>query len=121
MKKKDIILIISIIIIAIISYFFFTLGKNEKGGQVIITVDGTVIEKFNLYEDREYTIKSGDHYNILTIKNGYADVTEADCPDKHCVNQKKINKNGEKIICLPNKTIVKIIGADESNIDSVAN
>lgn len=121
MKKKDIILIISIIIIAVISYFFFTLGKNEKGSQVVVTVDGNIIEKFNLYEDTEYTIRNGDHYNILTIKDGYADVTEADCPDKHCVNQKKINKNGEKIICLPNKTIVEIIGENESNIDSVAN
>ncbi len=121
MKKKDIILIISIIIIAVISYFFFTFGKNEKGSQVIITVDGTVIEKFNLYEDREYTIRNGDHYNILTIKDGYVDITEADCPDKHCVNQKRINKNGEKIICLPNKTIVEITGAEENTIDSIAN
>ena len=44
----------------------------------------------------------------------------ADCPDQICVHQRAISKNGESIICLPNKVVVSIEGAEDSQIDVVA-
>ena len=121
MKKRDLILIFALVFIVVISYFVFTFGKNDKGDVAVLIIDGVESEKFSLSEDIEYTIKNGDNYNVLKIHDGYADVIEADCPDKHCVNQKKINKNGEKIICLPHKVIIEIRSNDDNNIDTVAN
>ena len=53
------------------------------------------------------------------IRDGKADVTEADCPDKLCVLQGKISRSGQTIICLPNKTMVTIKGG-KSEYDGVA-
>ena len=60
-------------------------------------------------------------YNYLVIKDGYADITEANCPDKLCAKQKKISLDRETIVCLPNKVVVEIISNSSSDVDAVAN
>jgi hypothetical protein len=57
----------------------------------------------------------------LIIKDGYADIVEASCPDALCVHQKSIHNNGEKMICLPNKVLVEVISENKSSVDAVAN
>lgn len=120
MKKRDIVLIGFILVIALCSYFYFGMSKAKVGNEAVVIIDGVETEKFSLSVDTEYVIENGNHYNKLVIKDGYAKVLEADCPDKYCVNQKKVNKSGEKIICLPNKVVVEIRGGEESHIDGIA-
>ncbi len=55
------------------------------------------------------------------IRNGKADMTEADCPDKLCVKQRAISRNKESIICLPNKVVVEADSKENSEFDAVAN
>ena len=38
---------------------------------------------------------------------------DANCPDKLCVKQGKISKDGETITCLPNKVTVTVYGEDD--------
>ena len=48
-------------------------------------------------------------------------MTDADCPDLLCVHQRAIDKEDETIVCLPNKVVVKVVGAKQkSDLDSVA-
>ena len=42
---------------------------------------------------------------------------EADCPDRLCVKQKAICKNGETIVCLPHKVVVEIRSQEENLLD----
>ena len=42
---------------------------------------------------------------------------DANCPDKLCIKQGKIDSNGQKIVCLPNKTVVEIRSEKESEDD----
>ena len=62
----------------------------------------------------------GDITNTLVIKGGVADMTSADCPDHLCVKQKAISKEGESIICLPNKVVVTVKSDTKSDIDSIS-
>ena len=54
--------------------------------------------------------------NVLIIKDGYADMTDASCPDGLCVRQHKINESGESLVCLPNKVTVTVVGDDGVDI-----
>ena len=57
------------------------------------------------------------------IEDGAARMEDADCPDQICVRQGKIRAQGETIICLPNRVVVRITGTGEPDgeeVDAVA-
>ena len=60
-----------------------------------------------------------DGHNKVIIGDGVVWMEEADCPDKLCVNQGRISKAGQTIICLPNRIMVTIIGGT-AQYDGVA-
>lgn len=106
-------------VVAIAALFY--LRPKSSGVQVRVTIDGEEYGIYSLYENQEIPIRiDGVTANLLIIADGAADVTEADCPDKLCVHQKKISKNGETIVCLPNKVVVEIVGGAESGFDTIA-
>lgn len=108
---------IIIVILLVISFFL----KGEQGAQIVVTVGGEVYGTYSLEEAREVPIViDGVTTNLLVIKDGEADMTEADCPDRLCVHQASISKNNEMIVCLPNEIVVQVTSSEESEVDSIA-
>ncbi len=118
MKKKDWILAGAVLGLAVIWLLIRTFFWNEKGERVQVTVDGEIYGEYSLNEDK--TIKINET-NVLRIRDGSAKMTEADCPDQICVHQRKISKDGETIICLPNKVVVTVCSGETSHLDGIAN
>ncbi len=121
MKKHDFILIGAVLAIAAVIFGILYFGGN--GGQYVeIEIDGKITQSLPLDRDAELEIKTEKNgVNTLVIRDGYAAVTDANCPDKICVHHRKINRNGESIICLPHRVVISI--SDKSNaeeIDSVS-
>lgn len=111
------ILFLVLVVFCLVFYFF----RGQMGAQVKVTVDGVLYDIYPLEKEQEIAIeKDGVVTNRLVIRDGVADMIEADCPDKLCVHQKAISKTGETIVCLPNKVVAEIIGSEESELDSVA-
>lgn len=120
-SKNDMIFIGIIAVAALAMAAIFFLMPGTKGAQVLVTVSGETYGSYPLDEDQEVDIViDGAVTNLLVIKDGVADVTEADCPDKLCVHQKSISKNNETIVCLPNRVVVQVTGSEESGLDSIA-
>ena len=92
---------------------------SAAGAAVLVLQDGEEIGRYPLSEDR--TVSIGEEaYNLLTIKNGAAAVTEANCGDHTCVRTGWIDRTGEQIICLPHRLIIKVVGGGSSDWDAVA-
>ncbi len=117
--KNDIILTASILIVAASVFFIISLIGN-KGGYVEIKKDGKIIATYPLSENRKVEIESENGYNLLVIENGEAYIEEASCPDKLCMRQGKVNRNGETLVCLPNKTTVTVVSDKKSDTDFVS-
>ncbi len=119
MKKADIRLILIVVVICA-ALFFWRFFLEESGASVVIEVNGEVYGTYSLGKDQ--TIKINDT-NVLTISDGTAYMSEANCPDGLCINQGRISSNGEMIVCLPNRIVVQVSDADaendENDIDSV--
>ena len=47
-------------------------------------------------------------------------MTEADCPDKICIDQGRVRYTGQCITCLPNKLTVTVEGGGEPEVDLVS-
>lgn len=120
MKKNDIILIGIVLLAAALFFFRSAAKKSEEGGEVIVYVDGKETVTYSLNEKGEYLIETKHGKNLLVINDGKADVAEADCPDKLCVKQNKINKNGETIVCLPHKVVVEVVSSKEAKFDAIS-
>lgn len=86
-----------------------------------ITVDGEIYGIYSLSEQLQQIV-IGDT-NVCVIEDWYCKMTEASCPKHICMESKKIRKDGEMIVCLPNKVVLEIISDDEgkavSDIDAI--
>jgi len=120
-KRNDFILIGIILLIAVAALLYRNVVK-QNGDIIIVYVDGKVYKELPLNQKTTLEIKGvGGGTNLLIIEEGHADMVDASCPDKLCVDQKQIQYNGETLICLPNKVVVKVKSNKESDIDAVAN
>jgi len=81
-------------------------------GEVLVTVDGTAYGRYPLDTDTDFTVDTPWGYNRVVIHDGQADVYEADCPDKICVNTAPAREIGDMIVCLPHKLVVEIVPED---------
>lgn len=88
MKKNDMLLFGGVILLAAVTLLLYALF-SKKGSCVLVLRDGVETERYLLSEDIEVEIKTEYGTNHLKIENGYASVTEADCPDKLCVHQEE--------------------------------
>lgn len=117
---KDILLIGCLLVLCIGAWLM--LRPQSEGGQVVVTVDGIEVGRYSLTEEQTIPISSeNDGINVLTIKDGTASITEANCGDHTCVNTGAVSHSGASIICLPHKVIVTIEGGKNSDVDLSTN
>lgn len=108
----DFILIISLLIVAITLVFVVNCTK-KTGAQVDVEINGKYVTSYSLANDGEWALNGGT--NILVIKDGYAYLTYADCPDHTCIKTGKIKYAGQSIICLPNKVAIIVREKNSGN------
>lgn len=111
--KKGDIAVIAAVIIAALLLMFFSYSSADKP-VAVISVDGVTVETVQLYSVKDrIEITPDTDYNIRIIaENGEIGFKHSDCEDKLCVASGKLGRGGEIAVCLPAKTVIKIIGAD---------
>ncbi len=120
MKKNDMILIGVILIVALAAFggISWYSEKNTKEAEAVVYVDGEEQGRYPLNQDTSVRVSLEDgNYNLLEIKDGQADITEASCPDKVCVDHRPVKNQGESLVCLPHKVVVEIENGEEGKID----
>jgi len=118
MKKtliRDIGIVAVILLICAAALLF--MSNRESGQWAVVHVDTVETARYDLSIDGVYELNGGT--NVLVIENRQAYVSEADCPDKLCVNQGRIRGSGQMIVCLPNRVTVTIEGVS-SGVDIVS-
>ena len=117
MKKGDLLVIFAVVLLIAAGFLAMLPARNGQGGVVTVTVSGEKMAEYPIDTDFETEITTEHGKNTLVIKDGYADITAADCYGNDCVHQKRISKNGEMIVCLPHKLVVEITSYEESEND----
>ena len=78
MRRNDKILIV-VILLAVGIMWAWMYGHRERGGYVVVSVDGEEYGKYSLEE--EQMVEIGET-NRLEITDGGAKMVHADCPDR---------------------------------------
>lgn len=117
--KGDIIIIISVIISALL-IFFITSDMLIYESDVIfveINLNGDIIHKLSIEDDVEILVED-NYQNLVVIEGNSVKVINSTCPDGVCENFGNIQKEGQTIICMPNKLIIQISGT-QTEIDVI--
>lgn len=117
--RNDFIFIGAVVLLCVfvgLAFYFF----RADGDSVRVSVDGEIYGEFSLNENRTVQIISEGGYNVLVIENGRAYVESASCPDGICAAHKPISRDGESIVCLPNKVVITVNVGDDEAPDIIA-
>ena len=114
-KRGDILLTACLLAVGILAIILVAVLRPE-GELVSVEQDGKCIAVYPLDTDTRVTIDEngdGGDFNVLVIKDGVAFIESADCRDKICVGHKPISKDGETVVCLPHRLVVRIVSSEE--------
>ncbi len=123
MKRKtmrnDILLILALLLLAMGIWGVLRLTRRP-GGEAVVTVDGHLAATLPLSVEATLPVGAGQGFlNIVEVSGGRVRVADADCPDRLCVRQGWIERDGESIVCLPHKLVVTVRGTG-GDLDAVA-
>lgn len=119
--RRDLILLAVFLLIGGAALLFQLARPAAAGGVAEVSVDGELVAALPLSEDGEMVVEGyGGGENTLVIRDGEADIVAATCPDGVCVRHRPVSREGESIICLPNRVVVTICGGKEAAVDGVA-
>lgn len=119
MNFADILLTLTLVLCGFAGLIIFY-KTSRTGTSLVIRQNGVITATYPLNEDAMINIS--DAGNVITIKNGAATMTEADCPDLICVRHKSIKRTGETIVCLPHQLSLSVEGGvsvDDDKIDAI--
>lgn len=120
--KNDVILL-SVMVLAVLGFLIGMTYLLRRGERIVITVEGEVYGSYRLSDEQDIKIsRDGKVVNIVRIEDDKAYMYLADCPDHLCQRQGAVYREGESIICLPNRVAVTVQGADRDtdSIDAIA-
>ena len=119
-KPADLFLFAIVLLVSIVFSFWF-LPRREVGALVEVRY-GDSVEYFFLKKNCVIEKKEGKIF--IRIEDGCVSIVESDCPDRVCVLMGPIRREGEVLICVPNKLVVKITGRsnknDQDSFDSIS-
>ena len=116
-RRNDIILIACVLAVAFVGFIYLNFFR-APGNTVTVTVDGEVYGSYPLDKDISEDIMSGENnenHNRFIISDGKAIMEYASCPDGICVNHKPVFRDGESIVCLPNRVVITVTADEDTN------
>ena len=119
--RNDLIFIAALLFGVSLLGLCFYLFRGE-GDRVTVTVDGKEFGTYSLAEEARVEIRtgaSGEHLNVLVIRDGEAYVEIATCPDGICAGHKPIKREGESIVCLPHKVVITVYATEEEEAPDI--
>ncbi|MEE0741274.1 MAG: NusG domain II-containing protein [Emergencia sp.] len=117
-KKADIFLFVALVFMGLF-LSWLSLTDSDSGKNAVITVDGKLYGTYSVSKDQTIEISQNGHTNKITIKDGAVQMSYSDCHNQVCVDDGKITRTNQSIVCLPNRVMVEITGGEEG-LDAVA-
>ncbi len=115
-SRKELLILAAVLVAAVAALLI--LGKlGEKGNCAVIRC-GDVTETVSLDNNREFTV-DGCGETVFEVSDGKIRIKTAVCPDKICSETGYISRAGQSIVCVPEKIVIAISGAesDENTAD----
>lgn len=110
-KPGDLVAAGAVLLLALAAALLFLPRAAGAPDCATVQIDGVTVRQIALPAEETVSFDNG-----VTVRvSGYtAWVEESDCPDKTCVRTGVLSRAGERAVCLPNRTVLSLSGADEA-------
>jgi hypothetical protein len=112
-------ILITVIVVAVLASFFAVARVGTHGATVFVEVNGKTVYKASLSEPRIITIAGARGELVVETRDGRVAVTHAECPNHICVRTGWRSRSGDVIVCVPNKTLVRVAGDMPEGVQAV--
>lgn len=109
MKTKTWIILLSAVLVVCVGLSIWLMAPGKTAQAVQVYSEGKLLYTLPLQMDTQITVTTDRGTNVVTVKGGKVAVTEATCPDGHCMARGYCN-SGAQIVCLPNRLVLKFTG-----------
>lgn len=116
--RSDLFLILTLVFFSIMSFLWIQIFNKPGQWIKIYSVDKPV-ERVLLNIDRDINIRGNLGVTVLRIQDGSAWIIRSPCPQKLCMHMGKISRDGESLVCLPNKVMLLIEKNDRQQFDAI--
>ena len=115
-KRRDAILFLVLMILGAGSLILIK-NNLKPGNEAEVYVDGSLVQTIDMTRDDIYLFDTSYGTNTVVVEDGKIRVSEADCPDKICVNMGGVSRSGETITCLPHKLVIEVHNDKKNDYD----
>ena len=85
-------------------------AQHGTGAFAQVRINGITAAELPLSNQTKRSFNGADGINVIVeVNNGSVFVSHSDCPDKICEKTGRINRQGQKIVCLPARTVIEIM------------
>lgn len=116
MSSKTWGILLACLLVLCIGLSLWLLLPKAPATQAEVWSEGKLVCTLDLSIDQEKTVTSEKGTNVITVKDGKIAVTQATCPDGHCMKRGYCNA-GAQIVCLPNRLVIRFTG--KQTVDAV--
>lgn len=110
--------IVFVLAIAFVVFLFFRYYASGSSGTRVEIVGISFHGEFALDQRRSIEVEGPLGRTRIEVGKGEVWISESPCKEKLCVKMGRIKREGEQIVCLPNRVVVGIKG-NGGNIDGI--
>ncbi|HZW97842.1 MAG TPA: NusG domain II-containing protein [Bacillota bacterium] len=121
MRPTDLLIAGLILLSAVSLFFIFRCQNRSTGKEAHIFFENELIAVLPLTakEERDIVFEQCPEIILRLYQDGTIAFVESDCPDKVCIKSGKMSEAGDWAACLPNRMLVRIVGLDEGDCQTV--
>jgi len=92
---------------------------HARGDWVVIEVDRREVARLSLTENRHTSVEGPLGITEVEVKDGKVRILRSHCKGKVCIKSGYIQYADRMAVCLPNKVVVRILGASQRGVDTI--
>lgn len=114
-RKGDVLIIIAVAVISLLLFLGNLSNDGNRYAQVYENGELKCTVDLNKNEKYEIDITGGR----LLVENGEISYVSSDCPDGLCESFGRLSRVGDTASCVPNRTVVVVVGEDKDAPDAI--
>ena len=93
--------------------------RAPAGKSITISVNNETVHTLSLMSTHTITVQGATGPVIIRVDSGEAWIESSNCPHLYCVREGRIQRQGEMVVCLPNRVVLSVGGGQEALLDGI--